>query len=72
MQHSSKARTTIAMVRAAGVYVGVVLGLLMASDSLSLGGTFVALGPKTFVRATGQPVTVTTPFAIASPIQSMP
>lgn len=67
MQHRSKAHTRGAAVRVAGMYVGVVAALLMAWVAVSWGGTFVAFGPESFVRSTGQPSPVTRNFSVLNP-----
>src|SRR6266446_1976769 len=40
---------------------------LLSFSSISLGGTFVAFGPVTYVRSTGAPVTVMNTFTVLDP-----
>ena len=46
---------------------GVLLLLAASYSSALFGGTFIAFGPETYVRGTGEPVSITKTFSVADP-----
>ncbi len=62
-----KERARAGRTRLAAALLGFVTWSILSWTSVSLAGTFVALGPEEHVRGTGKPVQVTSSFSVLNP-----